>query len=63
MDEDNEEVEELKPTVDINKLIDSTEELEAADLTPEAPKNIEDNEKLDDTIETDLFDSMYKDED
>ena len=52
-----------EPKVDIEDLINSAEE---ADITPKAPKNKEDNENLDDTIETDLYgliDSMYKDED
>ena len=66
-DEEEEEqpVEELKPAVGIDELISATEEMEEADLTPSAPKNIEDNENLDDTIETDLYnliDSMYKDD-
>ena len=64
-DDEEEPQEELKPTVGIDELIDSTEEMEEADITPAAPKNTEDNENLDDTIETDLYnliDSMYKDE-
>jgi hypothetical protein len=64
-DDEEETQEELKPTVGIDELIDSTEEMEEADITPAAPKNTEDNDNLDDTIETDLYnliDSMYKDE-
>ncbi|MCR4581596.1 MAG: hypothetical protein K5666_03705 [Bacilli bacterium] len=63
--DEEEETKELKPTVDIDKLIESTDEMEEADITPASPKNIEDNDKLDDTIETDLYnliDSMYKDD-
>ena len=55
----------LQPTKDINDLIEETEAAEEADLTPDAPKNLEDNVDLDDTIETDLYnliDSMYKDD-
>ena len=55
---------EIEPTKDINDLIEETE-AEEADVTIDAPKNIEENVNLDDTIETDLYnliDSMYKDE-
>ena len=52
-----------EPSVDINDLINSVDE--EADIQPDAPKDVEDNVNLDDTIETDLYgliDSMYKDE-
>ncbi len=57
--------EEKEPTVDINELIKDVDE-EEANVPVDKPKNIEENEALDDTIETDLYnliDSMYKDED
>ena len=60
-----EEEENIKPSKSINDLIEEQEEAEEADVTPDAPKNIEDNVNLDDTIETDLYnliDSMYKDD-
>ena len=65
MFEEEEEKEEIKPKKSIKDLIDEQEETEEADITPAAPKNIEDNVDLDDTIETDLYnliDSMYKDD-
>ena len=55
-----------EPTVDINELLDNKdEEVEEANIVPDAPKDIEENVNLDDTIETDLYgliDSMYKDD-
>ena len=57
-------IDEVEPTKNISDLIEETE-AEEADVTIDAPKNIEDNVNLDDTIETDLYnliDSMYKDE-
>ena len=60
-----EEEEEVKPSKSINDLIEEQDEAEEAVITPDAPKNLEDNVDLDDTIETDLYnliDSMYKDD-
>ena len=58
-------IDEVEPTKSIDDLIEETEETEEADITPDAPKDIDENVNLDDTIETDLYnliDSMYKDE-
>jgi hypothetical protein len=59
--------EEKEPTVDINELINNTpiEDTEEANIEVDAPKDIEENVNLDDTIETDLYnliDSMYSDD-
>ena len=59
--------EEKEPTVDINELINNTPDetdTEEANIEVDAPKDIEENVNLDDTIETDLYnliDSMYSD--
>ena len=64
-DEDK-KIEDMKPSVSIDDLINGSDDSDSVDMTPEPPKDTKENEDLDDTIETDLFnliDSMYKDDD
>jgi hypothetical protein len=59
------EVESPEPSVDINELINSSNE-EEANVPIDEPTDTDENVNLDDTIETDLYnliDSMYSDED
>lgn len=63
---DENKINDIKPSVSINDLLNSSNDDDSVDMTPEPPKDTKENEDLDDTIETDLFnliDSMYKDDD